>query len=528
MTEPSSAESLAFEIFCVIYRLHRSEWTVIGGATWSQLRVFKNNTTNAYRIISWRPNDDGSPTIPESSVHFRFPLTAQCHTKRKAPDFIRVTDASGMTWGLGFYVQGSSASEPTKLLQVLSTAIESASNSGTTTPNRPGSAAVSGAQSMFSPPMPDREVRETKAEEQPQQTNPKMESLDTVACDSDKPDSSATARQNAAPSSPVATTAVASPANSSTGSSSTGWSCEPVPLAPGAPTSTIYNETVGKLGVLNLYPEKPAKLATASAPGASVSSRARGEMDEFDMAIAMAEITMPNRVVHDSHATFDPKTNRFRGLPDGWEDRLQKQFGVDLALVDLVRVRPYPGRIPRVLRALFALLHANGGAEAEGIFRIAPEGGATSSAKERIDAGVLIGRAARTDEKGLPVFPEEPHTVATLIKVWFRDLPERILEHAPTRDIMDTSTGEQAWAVLRKLPEPYKSTCAYLVDECVRVTANVTINRMSPQNLGIVIGPNLFAPDDSNPMNTLALSQKVAQWLKLAIEYRLENPDCEI
>jgi hypothetical protein len=356
--------------------------------------------------------------------------------------------------------------------------------------------------------------------------------------------------------SPAPTTAVASPASSVVSALSTSapaassaagassgaaggslgpWEHEPTPHSPDAPVSDAYRATVGSLGILTIFPEKPAKRASASGPPAAVSSRARspgGEDGEDDAATAAAlasvDITSPVRVSHDWHATHDPSTGVFHGIPQDWEHALHKQFAVPLPSVDMIRLPQYPERVPRVLYALFSVLRASGGTAQEGIFRLAPEGGSTAAARAKIDAGALIGKGATVDANGVPVFPEAPDTVATLIKIWFRELPEKLLDRVPQRVIMECSGAAEAWRVVQSLSEPWRSTCAYLIDECVHVTRQSAVNKMTPQNLGIVIGPNLFVPDDANPMNSLAYSQKVAAWLKGAIEYRLANPDCAL
>ena len=47
---------------------------------------------------------------------------------------------------------------------------------------------------------------------------------------------------------------------------------------------------------------------------------------------------------------------------------------------------------------------------------------------------------------------------------------------------------------------------------------------MTPQNLAIVIGPNLFTtPANADPMASLVFSQKVAQFMQQAILWRLHD-----
>ena len=70
------------------------------------------------------------------------------------------------------------------------------------------------------------------------------------------------------------------------------------------------------------------------------------------------------------------------------------------------------------------------------------------------------------------------------------------------------------------MAEPNQSIYLWLLDLCVEVARHSSINKMTPQNLAVVIAPNLFTPDDSDPMKNLLYSQKVANFLHKSILYR--------
>ena len=50
------------------------------------------------------------------------------------------------------------------------------------------------------------------------------------------------------------------------------------------------------------------------------------------------------------------------------------------------------------------------------------------------------------------------------------------------------------------MSEPSASYFTWLLDLCVLVSSYAHINKMSAQNLAIVIGPNLFTPNMVDPM----------------------------
>jgi len=76
------------------------------------------------------------------------------------------------------------------------------------------------------------------------------------------------------------------------------------------------------------------------------------------------------------------------------------------------------------------------------------------------------------------------------------------------------------------MKEPKRTVLLWLLDLCVEVSNVSHINKMTPQNLAIVIGPNLFTPaTGADPMATLQFSQKVANFLTNAIIWRKSEKD---
>jgi hypothetical protein len=109
--------------------------------------------------------------------------------------------------------------------------------------------------------------------------------------------------------------------------------------------------------------------------------------------------------------------------------------------------------------------------------------------------------------------------------VWFRDLPTHLLTEISADAISDCDTEEKSADIIAGMSEPSASILLWLLDMCVTVSANSNTNKMTPQNLAIVIGPNLFTPSMTDPMASLLFSQKVASFLHSAIVWRSKNPD---
>mmetsp|Transcript_62504 Transcript_62504/g.76520 ORF Transcript_62504/g.76520 Transcript_62504/m.76520 type:complete len:157 (-) Transcript_62504:128-598(-) len=110
---------------------------------------------------------------------------------------------------------------------------------------------------------------------------------------------------------------------------------------------------------------------------------------------------------------------------------------------------------------------------------------------------------------------------ANLIKVWFRDLPQPILNCVDPTRVELVANPSQALDVINIMPEPQKSIFLWLCDMCVECSQYSKINKMNSQNLAIVIGPNLFNTTTfDNPMKAMTFSGKVVEFFKHAIELR--------
>jgi len=114
------------------------------------------------------------------------------------------------------------------------------------------------------------------------------------------------------------------------------------------------------------------------------------------------------------------------------------------------------------------------------------------------------------------------NTIANLLKVWYRDLPIPILNVLPPSTIAQAGDREVCLEAYKDLPEPQKSLMGWLLAILVEVALNRKVNKMSAQNLAIVVAPNLYDPPSSDPMEGLVMSQKAVQFLHNLILSELE------
>ncbi|KAK0749248.1 hypothetical protein B0T18DRAFT_406135 [Schizothecium vesticola] len=102
-------------------------------------------------------------------------------------------------------------------------------------------------------------------------------------------------------------------------------------------------------------------------------------------------------------------------------------------------------------------------------------------------------------------FFHDVNSVAGLLKLFFRDLPDPLLtnehysafiEAAKNED--ETVRRDSLHAIINSLPDPNYATLRALTLHLHRVMDNAGTNRMSPQNLAIVFGPTLMGAAGSN------------------------------
>ncbi|PNF26550.1 hypothetical protein B7P43_G13261 [Cryptotermes secundus] len=142
------------------------------------------------------------------------------------------------------------------------------------------------------------------------------------------------------------------------------------------------------------------------------------------------------------------------------------------------------------------------GMEEEGLFRVAGGSSKVRRMKMSFDAGCLT----------LPTALEyrDPHVIAGALKSYLRELPEPLMTHAlydewvtAARIQSSSEARQQALKlVVDKLPEANFDNLRYLIKFLSALSRNQEVNKMTPQNIAIVIAPNLIwsQADESTTM----------------------------
>ncbi|KAI5640065.1 rhoGAP domain-containing protein [Phthorimaea operculella] len=199
--------------------------------------------------------------------------------------------------------------------------------------------------------------------------------------------------------------------------------------------------------------------------------------------------------------------------------------------------------VPLVLVACAAAIEARGAVD--GIYRLSGGSGLTQKLRAEFDAGGMPDLAA-------PAVVSDPHAVASLLKMYFRELPNPLCTYqlyesfvgavaphnpdGPNPTPADAHTMDESSrlrAVRRavaKLPPPHYRTLAYLMRHLRRVSLLGAHTGMTARNMAIVWAPNLLrAPHTHHALHGVAVQAVVTEFLICyAEELFADGPDAEL
>ncbi|GFZ17775.1 Rho GTPase activating protein with PAK-box/P21-Rho-binding domain-containing protein [Actinidia rufa] len=226
------------------------------------------------------------------------------------------------------------------------------------------------------------------------------------------------------------------------------------------------------------------------------------------------EIGWPTNVRHVAHVTFD-RFNGFLGLPVEFEPEVPRRapsasatvFGVSTESMQL-SYDPRGNSVPTILLLMQRRLYAQGGLQAEGIFRINAENSQEEYVRDQLNSGVI--------PEGIDV-----HCLAGLIKAWFRELPTGVLDPLSPEQVMQCQSEEDCTVLVRLLPP----TEAALLDWAINLMADVVqqehLNKMNAHNVAMVFAPNMTQMAD--PLTALMYAVQVMNFLKTLIVKTLRH-----
>nr|XP_004555922.2 rho GTPase-activating protein 22 isoform X1 [Maylandia zebra] len=207
-------------------------------------------------------------------------------------------------------------------------------------------------------------------------------------------------------------------------------------------------------------------------------------------------------------------------------------FGQHLEETMLYESQCGPQRLVPVLVEQCVCFIRENGLKEEGLFR-AP--GQTNHVRELQDA---------FDRGEKPVFDSSTdiHTVASLLKLYIRELPEPIIPFSKYTQFLScaqlltkdkemgiTELGKQ----VKSLPQVNYNLLEYICKFLDEVQSHSNENKMSVQNLATVFGPNILRPRVEDPVTMMEGSTQVQHLMTVLISehsrlYQREEPETEI
>ncbi|KAM9065072.1 rho GTPase-activating protein 22 isoform X2 [Sarcophilus harrisii] len=152
----------------------------------------------------------------------------------------------------------------------------------------------------------------------------------------------------------------------------------------------------------------------------------------------------------------------------------------------------------------------------EGLFRMPGQANLVKDLQDSFDCG----------EKPLFDSTTDVHTVASLLKLYLRELPEPVIPFAKYEDFLscaqllskDETEGTLELAKqVKNLPQANYNLLKYICKFLDEVQAHSNINKMSVQNLATVFGPNILRPKKEDPVTIMEGTSLVQHLMTILI-----------
>ncbi|XP_056437019.1 rho GTPase-activating protein 17b isoform X2 [Gadus chalcogrammus] len=141
------------------------------------------------------------------------------------------------------------------------------------------------------------------------------------------------------------------------------------------------------------------------------------------------------------------------------------------------------------------------GMKEEGLFRIA----AGSSKLKKLKAALDCSTSQ------LEEFYSDPHAVAGALKSYLRELPEPLMTFGLYDEWLQASCVpdpdkrlQSLWSTCHSMPNAHKANLRYLVKFLAKLAQDSDVNKMTPPNIAIVLGPNLLWPKTEGTLAEMA------------------------
>ncbi|XP_006768727.1 PREDICTED: rho GTPase-activating protein 24 isoform X5 [Myotis davidii] len=169
------------------------------------------------------------------------------------------------------------------------------------------------------------------------------------------------------------------------------------------------------------------------------------------------------------------------------------------------------------------------GLKEEGLFRLPGQANLVKELQDAFDCGEKPSFDSNTDV----------HTVASLLKLYLRELPEPVIPYAKYEDFLSCAKllSKEEEAGVKELAKQVKSLpvvnynlLKYICRFLDEVQSYSGVNKMSAQNLATVFGPNILRPKMEDPLTIMEGTVVVQQLMSVMISKhdRLFPKDAEL
>ncbi|XP_067932495.1 serine-rich adhesin for platelets-like [Watersipora subatra] len=150
------------------------------------------------------------------------------------------------------------------------------------------------------------------------------------------------------------------------------------------------------------------------------------------------------------------------------------------------------------------------GAQTEGIFRVPADMDEVNALKVKFDHWEM------------PTDLSDPHVLASLLKLWYRELYEPIIPPSYYERCMESCDNpEEAISIIDSLPDINRLCLAYLI-RFLQVFAgpdNVIVTKMDINNLAMVMAPNCLRCESEDPRIIIENTRKEMQFIRTLITH---------
>ncbi|KAM7391494.1 hypothetical protein PAMP_022179 [Pampus punctatissimus] len=190
-------------------------------------------------------------------------------------------------------------------------------------------------------------------------------------------------------------------------------------------------------------------------------------------------------------------------------------FGKSLMDTVTYEQRFGPHMVPILVQKCVEYIKEHGLNE-EGIFRLPGQDNAVKHFRDAFDAGER------------PSFPSDTdvHTVASLLKLYLRELPEPVVPWTQYQDFLDctslldngSSEGrEKLENQIALLPRTNYNLLSYVCRFLFEVQLNSKVNKMNVENLATVMGINLLKPQIEDPITVMKATPQIQKLMTVMI-----------